>query len=122
MFEAYKNDIYENVASGLWLDVELGLPTDGEPNDKDMLHILSLSSNRFLDPDDDGYAEPYIVTVHKETHEVVRDSCPRFEPENVEIRRKPRSYASLPAQYFTAFQFLPGILMEGFTRWGLGSW
>ena len=117
VFEAYQNDIYENVASGIWLDVEVGLPTDAEPNDEDAPHTF-IEQHRFLDLDEDGYAEPYIVTVHKETHEVVR-IVPRFEPESVEIAGN-KILRIVPTQYFTAFQFLPNP-DGGFYSLGFGQ-
>lgn len=117
VFEAYKNDIYEHVTDGTWLDVELGYPTYGEPMDEDAPHVF-LEQHRFLDLDEDGYSEPYIVTVHKESSQVVR-IIPRFEPENVELIGD-RVLRITPTQYFTAFPFLPNP-DGGFYALGFGQ-
>ena len=86
-----------------------------------------------LDLDEDGYAEPYIVTVHKETRTVVRIVAD-FEPDDVKyIRGQPGAdmfgQPTPPAvegiaaiqrgSYFIAYKFMPGI-DGGFHGTGLG--
>jgi chaperonin GroES len=66
----YPQQIEERKRAGLWLDVDLGEPASAE-GDKDAPHDF-IEQHRYLDLDDDGLAEPYIVTVHKETNRVVR--------------------------------------------------
>lgn len=113
----YKNDIHERQASGTWLDVDLPI-VDAEDEDP---VVEFIEQHRFLDLDEDGYAEPYIVTVHKDSKKVVR-IAPRFQMDNVTfdgikvIRIK-------PDHYFTKYAFIPnpdgsfldigfGILLE----------
>lgn len=116
------NDIYERVARGLWLEM-----TDERPGEKlqDKLSVAkdksqgttapqSLDSSTpfeilehhcTLDLDGDGYGEPYIVYVRRDTKQVLRIVA-RFFPEGVE--QKGKKILSIKAeQYFTKFPFIP---------------
>jgi chaperonin GroES len=73
----FKNEVIERQRGGLWADIgELGLP-DGEDNDEDG-HFEFLEQYCWYDLDEDGYKEPYIVTVKKDSGKVVR-ILPNFE-------------------------------------------
>ena len=106
-FERYPHEITENVRAGIWLDVELGLPDDAG-DDFDAPHAF-LEQHRRWDLDEDGYAEPYIVTVHEKTRKVVRVVAAfgkddiDFNQENGEIARIAR------ASFFTKYGFLPSL-------------
>lgn len=68
--ELYPAEIQERKISGVFKDVDLG---DGDSGDGDRAapHKF-IEQHCRLDLDDDGYPEPYIVTVHKVTQTVVR--------------------------------------------------
>ena len=66
----FKNEAIEKVRAGVWEEIELGLP-EGEDNDEDGSFEF-LEQHCWYDLDEDGYKEPYIVTVCKESSEVVR--------------------------------------------------
>src|SRR3990167_5644599 len=67
----YKNDIVEKIRAGIYLDVELDrLDGDSHDNTSDPAHEL-IEQHRYLDLDDDGYQEPYIVVVHKKSEKVL---------------------------------------------------
>jgi len=104
----YQNDIYERIASGKWLDVELMVSSDEEKPDESDVVNLFLEQHRFLDLDGDGYAEPYIVTVHKESAKVVR-IIPRFEKKNIKTNDKGELVKIIPSQYFTKYGFIPAL-------------
>lgn len=64
-----------------------------------------LEQHRFLDLDDDGYEEPYIVTVHQQTNKVIRILA-RFTKESIEYKDS-KVLRITPIQYFTDYHFLP---------------
>lgn len=108
-YKLYQNDIYERQASGLWLEEDLGMPTDSESmGDTEIPHTF-LEQHRFWDLDDDGYEEPYIVTVHKDTKKVLRIMA-RFDEScvyMVERNGKPKVARIKPHLYFSKYSFIP---------------
>lgn len=79
--------------------------------------IELLEQHRWLDLDGDGYEEPYIVTVVKETNQVLRIVA-RFFSKDVKKNTKGEITCIYPQQYFTKFPFVPspdgGIYDLGF--------
>lgn len=65
-----------------------------------------LEQYRYLDLDDDGYKEPYIVTVDYETGRVLRIS-PNFTIDGIKRDEKNRIVSIKARQWFTKFGFLP---------------
>lgn len=113
-FTRYPYEIEEKQRSGEWLDVEIdeetGIDEDGP--------IDFIEHYCRIDLDDDDYAEPYVVTVHVNTQQVVRiDPC--FRPEK--IRLKEKKIISIEAEtYFAHYQFMPDP-DGGFYGMGLGQ-
>lgn len=68
--------------------------------------FVFLSQHTFLDLDDDGYEEPYIVTVHRDTKKVVRITA-RWDQAGVFKDEKGKIIAIKPVETFTAFPFIP---------------
>ena len=66
--QVYPRDAEEKFRSGEWRRIDI--ETANADNDKDSPHEF-LEQHRYLDLDGDDYAEPYIVTVHRETGQVV---------------------------------------------------
>lgn len=100
----FKNDVVERIRGGLFEDIELGLP-DGEDNDEDG-HFDFLEQHCWYDLDDDGYKEPYIVTVRKESSEVVRIVA-RYDEDGIFLNDKHEVSKIMPVGYFTKFPFMP---------------
>ncbi len=99
--ELYPQDIEERIRNGEFREIEL---QPAEENDKDAPHEF-LEQHRFWDLDSDGYREPYVVTVHKETRQVARIVA-NYKPDAIEhdgkkIIRIPRR------DYFVKYPFLP---------------
>ena len=108
--ELTRNEIVERIRSGIYLDFdvdELGLASGEErvQVDEDTPHIF-LEQHRWYDLDEDGYQEPYIVTVHKDTQKLVRMSA-RFEMSGVEFDDKGEIVRIKPTHYFTRYLFMP---------------
>lgn len=117
-----KNDIYERVARGLWCDMTEESPASlegsGLQEAKDKSQGLTapqsqdestpyeiLEHHCTLDLDGDGYGEPYIVYVRRDTKQVLRIVA-RFFPEGIE-KKKGKILSIKAEQYFTKFPFIP---------------
>lgn len=115
----YKNDILEEMRSGLWLDQELGegnKPDDA--GDDDQGHEI-IEQHCFKDLDGDGYKEPYIVTVHRQTGKVLRIVA-RYELQGIKLNSKSEVFRITPISYFTLFEFIPDPA-GGFYPMGFGQ-
>ena len=101
----------ERVNAELFLDVDVGkpqTPTDAHnapSNDSTTPYVL-VEQHTFLDLDDDGYEEPYIVTFHRETGKVVRIVA-RFDELGLKTGDDGTVIRITPIQYYTKFGFIP---------------
>ena len=68
--------------------------------------LTFLAQHTFYDLDGDGYEEPYIITVHKDTKKVVRIIA-RWDQDGVKKSEKGKIIRIVPVEYFTAFPFIP---------------
>jgi chaperonin GroES len=114
----YPQDIEERKLNGTFLDIDLPAPvTEGQENDEDAPHMF-LEQHKYLDLDEDGYKEPYIVTVHKESCQVVRIVA-NFSMEAVKDNGK-KIVRIAKEQYFVKYSFIPdpkgGFYDIGFGR------
>jgi chaperonin GroES len=74
--------------------------------DKSTPYIF-LSQHTFWDLDEDGYEEPYIITINKSTKEVVRIIA-RWDSDGVVMSKDGKKIVRItPIEYFTAFPFIP---------------
>lgn len=115
VLELNERIVQERVQSGVWLDVDVGDPTLAEqvgnhnnaPGDTDeTTPYVYIEQHRYLDLDDDGYKEPYIVTFHKMTGEVVRITA-RFDESTI-YHTEDGKLAKIEAnQYYTKYGFVP---------------
>lgn len=113
----------ERQMAGLFLDVDLGeapQPVEliqtkevyAQPAQDDTTPYTVLEQHTYLDLDNDGYKEPYIVTIHKESTKVLRIVA-RFDVESfvwkegTEDTEKPVLVKIEPIQYYTKFGFIP---------------
>lgn len=115
--ELSENDVYERTALGLYRDVELrkgdrreeeeGTKDRGlnAPQDDETAPYNILEQHLYIDLDGDGYAEPYVVTVHEDSEEVLR-IIPRFEAEDIQADGEDIIRIN-GTQYFTKFGFIP---------------
>lgn len=115
VFELYPHEIEERQRMGLYLDAEFGCPTDAEANDDSAPHEF-LEQHRYEDLDEDGYPEPYVVTIHKDTSKVARIVA-RFGLDDVYINNANEVARIEPTHYFTDYRFIPSP--DG-TYYGIG--
>ena len=116
-----ENEVLERVNHEVWRDCDLGSPKvsdktksdahnkiDGtkEPKVTPATPFKFIECHCFWDLDDDGYEEPYIVTVHADTKQVVRVTA-RFQPEGIKTNSKGKIASIEPVEYFTKFGFIP---------------
>jgi len=120
-------DIKERQLAGVYSEVELRTPgfssvdkvsdeIDGltEQQPDEATPYVVLEQHRFWDLDDDGYEEPYIVTVEEESRKVLRIVA-RFDAEGIKHSQptgggeeeKKKVIFIKPVHYFTKFPFIP---------------
>ncbi len=125
-----KNYIEERIRAGIYIEQDLGIPmpfdplnevrkqTSGtnEPSQDETTPYTLLEQHTWLDLDEDGYKEPWIVTVEHTTSKVLR-IVPRFDQDGIKYNGK-KIVRIVPVEYFTKFPFIPnpdgGIYDIGF--------
>lgn len=100
----------ERQLAKLFLDIDLGtapIPEDSDfsGNDDTVPYVL-IEQHTFLDLDDDGYNEPYIVTFHRETGKVLRIVA-RYDESGIFLNEEGELIKLEPLQYYTKFGFVP---------------
>ncbi len=133
VFYLSKRKVIERQNQGIYCDVDLGDPvTDAEDKttsvnnafqrdstDVSTTPYMFLEQHTYLDLDDDGYSEPYVVTVEAHTKKVVR-IVPRFGEQDVLIDEKNKVISIEPIQFYTKYGFIPnpdgGFYDIGFGR------
>lgn len=101
----------ENQNKGCYLDVDLGTPpipetTDAVSGYDETTPYVLIEQHTFLDLDDDGYEEPYIVTFHKESGKVL-GIYRRHTLDDVEVDNDGKVVKITPIQMYTKFGFVP---------------
>jgi len=121
----YPNEIIELVRSGTWLDEEAyqgraqpDMEKEHDARDVDAPHCF-YEQHRWLDLDDDGYKEPYIVTVHRDTRKVARIKA-RYTIDSIHINEKKQVRKIDAVHYFTQYKFMPSP-DGGFYGMGFGT-
>ena len=128
-----KRSVKERQNQGVFLDVDLGDP-QGDPDNKitsvnqafqkageddETTPYVFLEQHTYLDLDDDGYPEPYIVTVEEASKKVLRIVA-RFNEEGIIINESRKVISINAIQYYTKYGFIPnpdgGFYDIGFGR------
>ena len=127
-----KRKLKERQLQGIYRKVDLPDPIVNLENDKretrhgfanpdadETTPYILLEQHGYLDLDKDGYAEPYVILVEKESREVLRIT-PRFQSEDVEVNDKGDVIKINPVEHYTKFSFVPnpdgGFYDIGFGR------
>lgn len=107
----YEREVDERKAMGVYRDVDIGKPSSGEWDERDQsmedstIPYFIIEQHTWLDLDDDGIKEPYIVTFHKATKKVLRITA-RFSEEGA-VYRKDKLVRIKPLDYYTKYGFIP---------------
>jgi chaperonin GroES len=120
----YPYEIEERIRDGRFIEFDYknlrpsddGKKADGEKDDS--APHLFLEQHRLLDLDEDGYPEPYIVTIHKDSLTVVRIIA-NFDQDSISLAPDRRVAAIRRNDYFVHYQFLPDP-QGGFYGLGFG--
>ena len=128
-----KRKVKELQNQGLYLDVKLSDPSVGTEDPTKSINeafqnttsednttpYIVLEQHTYLDLDQDGYSEPYIVTVELDSHKVLR-IIPRFNGDSVLVDEKNKVISIEATQYYTKYSFIPnpdgGFYDLGFGR------
>ena len=100
IFSLYQNEIEERRRQGLFLDEPLG---DG--SEDDIKKVEFIEQHCYLDLDEDGLFEPYIVTVEMDSGTLLRVT-PRFEIEDVVVKEG-RIVKIFEMRHFIKYGFFP---------------
>lgn len=104
VFHLYPHEIGERRRSGWFLDVDLKGPDSGEDEDAPETFI---EQHRWIDLDEDGTPEPWVVTVHEHTSKVVRIK-PCFDPAAMQLDQERGIIVRIPRhEYFVLIPFIP---------------
>jgi len=99
---------------GIYADIDLAdpvsapnlMPEDAAHNNTSVPYTI-IEQHTFLDLDDDGYAEPYIVTFEYTSGKILRISR-RYHLDDVTSKDDNKTIARIkPIQMFTKFGFIP---------------
>jgi chaperonin GroES len=99
--DVYPHEISEKIRSGYYREVTL----DTDEEKKAGARML-LEQQRLIDLDEDGLAEPYIVTVDLESEKVLRIE-PNFAPEGVKIDEAGNVLSIERGQFYIKYDFFP---------------
>lgn len=106
-----KRQIKEKQLSKLYLNIDLGEPpvptdTNHEIAQDNTLPYEIIEQHTYYDMDEDGYAEPYVITFERSSKQVLR-IVPRYDDTGILLDEKGELKKITPIQYFTKFGFIP---------------
>lgn len=99
------NDLVEGARLGIYCEDEVQKIYEKLENQELKPLIEILEQHRFLDLDEDGYEEPYIVTQERDTGCILRIVA-RYDEKGIQENKK-GVYCIQEKQYFTDYHFLP---------------
>jgi len=122
IIELYPQEIMQRIRSEMFNDFDFDFESDAEESNNTTqqasqmrlttqvssntkLHVF-LEQHTWLDLDDDGFPEPYIVTVHSESAKVVR-IVKRFDKESIKYNGKKEVKDIVAQKYFVHYSFIP---------------
>lgn len=129
IFYLFPRQVENRKRAGVYLEVELGTPTPCEEYEENIydnaepefMPYVFIEQHTYLDLNEDGHQEPYIVTFELTTGKVVRIVARYDEEGIVEVEKKngKREIVEIkPIQYYTKYGFIPnpegGFLDIGF--------
>lgn len=106
----YPYEIEERIRDGRFIEFKYG---EAKPDEKDESGRIDedgphkfIEQHRLLDLDEDGYAEPYIVTIHVESEHVCRIVA-NYSMETVRVTQDGKVAAIRKQEYYTKYLFMP---------------
>lgn len=119
-FYLYNNELISRQRDGKYVDEEIPLPgSNAESNTKNTLQGKTPVDNdpkdtphemyevhTYWDMDDDGYEEPWIFTIEKESRKLLR-AVPNFDIESIRKNGKGEVVEIKAKEYFVKYGFIP---------------
>lgn len=122
IIEMNENQLIERQRAGVYIDCDLGDPQEGHTGHRDVSdEIQGLSDSgsidastpyiiceqhSYLDLDEDGYKEPYIITFEAASGKVLRIVA-NYSEEDIVTNDKDEVVRITPFEHFTKFSFIP---------------
>lgn len=103
----HANTLIEHMRSGVYNKLSKEELKLNSQDPEESMHDI-LEQHCYLDLDEDGYEEPYIVTVHEETKKVLR-IVPRYDLEDISYNNKNEVSHIEPKHYFVDFHCIPSF-------------
>lgn len=117
VFTRYPDEIESKVRAGEWLALD-DKDVESKDNDSEAPETF-LEQHRNYDFDDDGYAEPWIVTVHEKSQTVVR-MVANWKPKGTVTDQGGKLIKLQRRAYFVKYDFIPdpegGLYSIGFGK------
>jgi len=127
-----KRKLREKQLQEIYLDIELSKPTTNHlapdnvsvyklaiPEEDSTTPYIILEQHTYLDLDDDGYSEPYIVTFEADSKKVLRIVA-NYTKDTVKVNQDGDVVGIDPIEYYTKYEFIPnpdgGFYGIGFGR------
>jgi chaperonin GroES len=104
MPDVFPYQIRQRMARGEYRRVDLGPSGGGNSGDDEAARML-LEQHRLIDLDEDGYEEPYIITVDRETREVL-SIVAAFDVDDIEFGQEGVENVERSA-FYIKYDFLP---------------
>lgn len=106
LIRLYPWEIEEQIRAGVFLDDDYGHDMDGgDQQDEDAL-VTFLEQHRRWDLDGDGYKEPYIITIARDSQKLARIRA-GYDMDGVIFNRRGDVMKIKPVDYYTKYSFLP---------------
>jgi chaperonin GroES len=100
----------ERQLADVFLDIDLDTPVaqNGKnlPEFDETTPYVLIEQHTYLDLDDDGYKEPYIVTFQESTGKVLRITA-RYDDKSIVTDESGKLVKIVPINYYTKFGFIP---------------
>lgn len=105
LFTLTQNEIEGQIRAGIFIDFSYRAHATDEDSEQPQQMI---EQHRYLDLDEDGYREPYIVTVHREAAIAVSIRA-NYTLDDVQLGEKKRVAYIPKRNYYTGYTFIPSI-------------
>lgn len=111
IYTLFPREVRDRMRSEFYRDVELPPPeppegSDYAYDDQESVPYTIVEQHAWLDIDEDGYAEPHVITFERSSGTVVRIS-PRFDMSSIRTNSKGKIVRIEPFCYYTKFPFIP---------------
>jgi chaperonin GroES len=105
ILQLYPHEIEERIRSGIFLEADYGFD-QGSEQDLDA-PVTFIEQHRRWDLDGDGYSEPYIITVAKDSHRLARIKA-AYDMDGVFFSSRDARVRKIEAiAYYTRYGFIP---------------